>query len=150
MGAASAQFSLQINREWALKEQEIGEFVQEVALAALTGVVQMSPVGNPSLWKNPSSGRGYVGGRFRGNWGVSIGAPLSTVSAEIDPDGGATIARGQAVIESYPQGDYPVLYLQNNLPYSLVLETGHSTQAPSGMVGITVANVESFYASRQI
>ena len=148
MGAASAQFTLEINREWKLKEQEIGEVVQEIALAALTSVVRMSPVGNPSLWKNPV--KGYVGGRFRGNWFVTIGAPSATSSADIDADGGATIARGSAVIENYPAGDYPVVYLQNNLPYGPRLEGGWSGQAPGGMVGITLANLESFYAQRQL
>ncbi len=135
MTDGAMQFKLELDREWAAKGQEIGEWVQEIGLAALNGVVQMSPVDT---------------GRFKGNWYVSIGGPVGTTSEENDPSGGATLSRGQSVIESYPDDDFPQVWLQNNLPYAVPLELGHSSQARGGMVGLTVANVEAFYSQRQI
>ena len=53
----------------------------------------------------------------------------------IDPGGAKTIAAGTAVIENATMGIK--IYMISNLPYSEVLELGHSKQAPSGVVRIT-------------
>jgi hypothetical protein len=39
------------------------------------------------------SGRGYVGGRFRGNWMFSIGSPANTTTDQVDPTGRNALAR---------------------------------------------------------
>lgn len=87
------------------------------------------------------AGRGYVGGRFRGNWNVSIGAPDLTTTENIDPQGGRTIARGSASLAGYAPGS--TIYITNALPYGPRLEfESWSKQAPAGMVRITVAELQ--------
>ena len=118
--------------------------VQKVAIDCLVSVVDGSPVGNPELWKFPNSApEGYVGGRFRANWQVSIGAPASGEIDAIDDGGGPTKAAGTAVAMTFRHEDR-VVYVTNNLPYAIPLEYGHSTQAPAGMVRITVANFQGY------
>lgn len=75
------------------------------------------------------SGQGYVGGRFRGNWQFSI-----------DPSGSEAIAALISQVQALTIGQ--TAYIVNNLAYAVPLEYGHSTQAPAGMVRVTLANFQ--------
>lgn len=95
--------------------------IRKIALDVFSEVILKSPVKE---------------GRFRGNWQVAIGRmPSGTVEID-DKEGTATIAAVQAETLGLQAGQ--VIYLINNLPYAQKLEYGHSQQAPSGMVRITV------------
>lgn len=83
---------------------------------------------------------GYVGGRFRGNWMFSIGAPDSATTEEVDPSGAKSTARITAGTIEFKAGD--TCYITNSLGYAIPLEFGHSTQAPGGMVRVTVARFQ--------
>jgi len=93
---------------------------------------------------------GYVGGRFRGNWQLSLNAATVQPTADIDRAGMPTIQKGQAVVAGYQLGQ--TIFITNNLPYAVPLEYGHSSQAPAGMVRITVAEFKSIVsqASREV
>lgn len=84
-------------------------------------------------------GKGYVGGRFRANWQVGLGAVNVDTSAQPDKSGGTALARGKAVIDGWTPGA-GTIFLCNSLPYAHRLEYGYSKQAPSGVVRITVQN----------
>lgn len=86
------------------------------------------------------AGKDYVGGRFRANWHLSIGVVENITFDEVDPSGTETIAALVAAISDFTAGQ--MVYLINNLPYAIPLEFGHSTQAPSGMVRVTVARFQ--------
>lgn len=86
------------------------------------------------------AGKGYVGGRFRANWHLSIDMVENVTFDEVDPDGRETIASLIAAVSDFSAGQ--VAYLLNNLPYAIPLEYGHSSQAPGGMVRITVARFQ--------
>lgn len=118
--------------------------VRKVAMDMLSSLVMKSPVGNPDLWKSAPP-PGYVGGRFRANWRVADSAPDTTTTDEIDAAGSATLEDGQQKILSFKIGG--TLYLTNSLPYAQPLEYGHSTQAPEGMVRLTVAETDSFFTN---
>lgn len=111
-----------------MTEKSIDEVVvvvqQRIALQLLEGVVDMTPVKT---------------GRARGNWQVTIGAPTTTQLQTEDKDGGPTKTAGEAVIQSITT--LGAVYLTNNLPYITELEKGTSTQAPQGMVRVTLDRV---------
>jgi hypothetical protein len=86
------------------------------------------------------AGKGYVGGRFRGNWQFSIDTPADGVLDQIDPSGNVSIAVLRTQVQSLTIGQ--TVYLVNNLPYAVPLEYGHSKQAPGGMVRITLAHFQ--------
>lgn len=86
------------------------------------------------------SGRGYVGGRFRGNWMFSIGSPDTTTTEETDRSGAKSTARIVNGAIEFKAGE--TAYITNSLPYAIPLEFGHSKQAPGGMVRITVARFQ--------
>lgn len=84
--------------------------------------------------------QGYVGGRFRGNWMFSIGSPDTSTVYQVDPGGSRSMARIVNGALEFNTGE--TAYITNSLPYAIPLEYGHSTQAPSGMVRITLANFQ--------
>ncbi|CAI8733606.1 Prophage PssSM-02 [Pseudomonas sp. IT-P44] len=83
---------------------------------------------------------GYVGGRFRANWHLSIDVVENVTFDEVDPGGQETIAALVSAVSDFTAGQ--TAYLINNLPYAIPLEYGHSKQAPAGMVRITVARFQ--------
>jgi hypothetical protein len=139
----ATQWKAEIKRDFEEQMGSVADAVEYVALEGIRRIVQKSPVGNPSLWKEPRPG--YVGGRFKGNWFVSLQSPVGTVTPGVDPNGGETISRGQAVIAGYPSNSFPSIYLQNNLPYAERLENGYSSQAPGGMVGLTTVELAALW-----
>ena len=125
-----------------LIDEEVVKRVRVITMALLNEVVLRSPVGNPSLWKNPPP-PGYVGGRFRGSHIVSIGSPVYTVTNTVDPGGADTINRGMAALSGLEP--YTQVFIQTNLPYAERIELGHSTQAASGVYELAFVGVSEAY-----
>ncbi|CAI8934216.1 hypothetical protein [Pseudomonas serboccidentalis] len=86
------------------------------------------------------AGKDYVGGRFRGNWQFSIGAPAEGELDQVDPAGGVTLAKLRLQVEQMTIGQ--TAYIVNNLPYGIPLEYGHSKQAPHGMIRVTLSHFQ--------
>lgn len=86
------------------------------------------------------SGKGYVGGRFRGNWQFSIDSPAAGTIDAVDRSGRETLEALKAKVSGLTVGQ--TAYVVNNLPYAIPLEYGHSKQAPSGMVRVTLARFQ--------
>jgi hypothetical protein len=128
-------------RRWANKvDAGLDEVVNSVCLQLSTSIIKRTPVGNPSLWQSKPP-KGYVGGAARGNWIPSIGQPSFMYDAKnIDSSGQDSIS-ATAAVASGAAGN--VFYLVNNLPYIGRLEyQGWSTQAPVGMVRVSVIEVQ--------
>lgn len=98
---------------------------QKVAMQLLRGIVNMNPV---------------LSGRSRGNWYVTIGASTAAYQEEgyaTSPE--QVIQRGQDVVNQVTT--LGAIYITNNTPYILELEKGTSTQAPQGMVQVTLDRI---------
>ena len=124
-------------------ERIAGDRMDEVVRGTLLDlskrIVLRTPVGNPSLWQGPPP-PGYTGGQARGNWQASIGSPASGTTTAIDKTGTPTITSIAGETQNAPGN---VWYLTNNLPYvSTALEYGSSTQAPTGMVRISLRELD--------
>lgn len=127
-----------------LAKSKANKGIRRAAIKTFSGIVKMSPVGNPDLWLYNHPTRGYidyvgylgkpdyVGGRFRNNW--FLGSRLTEQTTT------ETSSKGTGYISK----DMPVnvfkstVFFYNNLPYAMALEFGHSTQAPKGMVRLNV------------
>ncbi|MDR2213951.1 MAG: hypothetical protein LBE21_10055 [Pseudomonadales bacterium] len=141
--------------------------VRRTVFQMATQMVNMSPVGNPTLWlslhpytpveigkdgkfkpagdtetrlKPPA---GYVGGRFRNNWQYGEGSINRDTSAPPDASGSGSLGRIEAGIASWKPGE--TMYITNSLEYAYSLEVGHSSQAPVGMVAVTMANFQAHF-----
>lgn len=136
-------FSLQVSEFVKKAKDNADESVRRIIIALAANIDKRSPVGDGALWEKPPP-KGYVGGRFRGNWQYGfypgVGIPMTCLD-NIDPSGESTQAAIAAAIPDKPLGVHHVLI--NNLPYAQALERGHSTQSPPGaMVGLTVVEFQ--------
>lgn len=136
-------------------QQEIADFgnsevprilkrnMQIASITALRSLVRLTPVGDPSMWSRQSlpPPPGYRPGKARGGWQVRVGASTESDINRIDPSGSSTLAAGIAVIKT--AGPFDTVFIFNNTPYILELERGYSRQAPSGMIRITVAQIQA-------
>lgn len=87
---------------------------------------------------------GYVGGRFRGNWQVTFETGATGSLDRIDPQGADTIRAAAGVVMGFTSA-IGSIWAVNNLPYGPRLEfEGWSSQAPSGMVRISVNEFQIF------
>jgi len=107
-------------------ERKLDTAVRKISLEMFSKVILRTPVDT---------------GRARGNWQVAIGAmPDGTLDLD-DASGTATIGKAQAAALGVKAGD--TIALVHNLPYIERLESGHSQQAPGGMVALTVQEFQS-------
>lgn len=132
-GANIRTFQLEIEAAFADELMKVHGRLEALALQGFSGVVQKSPIDT---------------GRFKGNWSVSIGARNTTTSLAVDLSGSATVARGAAVLDDYPVDKWPKIFIQNNLPYAIPLEDGHSAQAPGGMVALTMIELSAQWSGK--
>lgn len=108
--------------------------VKSIVIRVAAELDKRSPVGDASYWKHPPP-KGYVGGRFRGNWQLGVGVRPTGETGRIDQTGTATLGTITAKIPVHPAGQ--VFFLSNNVPYAQRIENGWSRQAPTGLVGLT-------------
>jgi hypothetical protein len=114
-------FTLDVQRFVTKAQSNLDLVVRKVALDLFTRIIIKSPVDT---------------GRFKGNWQVSINSIPSGTLNVLDKDGSATLSRVQGTVGQVKAGD--LITLVNNLPYAVRLEYGWSTQAPAGMVRLTI------------
>lgn len=111
-------------------EEELTKRVRVIAMAMLNQIVLRSPVDT---------------GRFRGNNIVSLGAPVYTSTVNVDPTGAETINQGLSAMTGLEP--FTQVFIQNNLPYAVPLEDGHSKQAPAGIYAVSFHGVSQAYGS---
>lgn len=117
---AAGPFELNIARFVEKAKENADLVVRKIALDVFGRVIAKSPVDT---------------GRFKSNWLCAVGSIPAGTTLAVDVTG--VVTRMEAKALGAKAGD--VIYLVNNLPYANRLEYGHSKQAPSGMVRLTVA-----------
>lgn len=123
MGDA-AQFAIDLDETMGDIEEDILHLTQRVAMYAHEGVVTKTPVDT---------------GAARASWVVSVGAPSDAVPPPGSPPSVVSVA-------AMKRPD--LVYIQSNIDYIEALENGHSSQAPRGMVAVTIAEIEAGFADR--
>lgn len=120
---------------FALEIQKVGdEHLRKVSTEMLQGVIMDSPV---------------MDGAFRSNHRVTV----NKTTNETVPSNGNKAPKGALDQEVFAEGVGQILqaklgdsvYIQNNLPYALRLENGHSQQASLGIYSLTFLSVASKY-----
>ena len=115
---------------FALEIEKVGdEHLRKVSAEMLQQVIVGSPVDQ---------------GAFRGNHLISLnGADNSYDINRKDKNSNSTQEVGNQKILQAKLGD--LVYVQNNLPYAVALENGHSQQRPLGIYSVAFMNVASKY-----
>ena len=78
-------------------------------------------------------------GRAKGNWNISVGTPDKSINEAATSTGKGKPARNTMNVKK-GDGMKPI-FITNSLDYIHDLEDGTSTQAPRGMVAITVNEI---------
>lgn len=146
--ADSETFTLQLKAFAEKAEANASKVVRGASIDLLSRVVMRTPVGNPDLWKSKPP-KGYVGGRLRANWNVSLTTPDESTADSIDKTGVATIARGNEAIAGADGKED--IWMVNALPYAIPIEYGHSqAQAPAGMVRVSVGEWQKYVNAQAV
>lgn len=133
-------FAVQLQAFKDKTDREMNDLVGLVVIKIAQRLDERSPVGDALYWKSPPP-KGYVGGRFRGNWQLGVGTIPAGETGRIDPVGEATVG---AVIAAVPEDAAGRLfYLANNVPYAGPIEDGWSRQAPNGLVALTAMEFQA-------
>jgi hypothetical protein len=133
-------FALDLQKFADKAKARADEVVGRIVVNMSQRLDQRSPVGDAKFWKSPPP-KGYVGGRFRGNWQIGVDFRPAGETGRIDPSGSAAQSAILAAIPEKASGK--VYYLMNNVPYAQAIEEGHSRQAPQGLVGLTVIEFQN-------
>ena len=108
-------------------EDNANRLIRGLALEGMGRLIEKTPVDT---------------GRAKNNWNLATGSPDASNLPEGQYPRGGTVAltrmTGQA--GAVKAGD--IIYLTNALPYIGPLENGHSRQAPSGMIALTVRELQ--------
>ena len=134
-----AKFTLDLKKAIEGVEEEAELVVRGTLLKLSSLIVEGTPVGNPSLWRNPPP-KGYIGGTLRGSWNASISSPDFAKRGVKDKSGAGTIAKISTVVNGVDLGES--FYLTNPQPYAARVEFGWSKQRPKGMVRVALAQVQ--------
>jgi len=134
-------FKSDLNKFTKKTNAKTEQALRSAALELFGKVIIKSPVGNTSLWQTKYPPSDYKGGRFRANWNTSIRMP--DLSAARKPEKSAAAAKTQMRVALGQLKLGQTIWFTNNLPYAKAIETGHSTQAPIGVVKTTVKSWKS-------
>jgi hypothetical protein len=117
-------------KDWTTATLEFAEYPEKVVRGTLFGltnrIVKRSPVDT---------------GRFRNNWQASVNSINTATTPTADRSGSQAINKARGTINALKMGS--TFYLSNNLPYAKRLEYGWSKQAPSGMIRLSVAELQA-------
>lgn len=116
------------------------KIINSTLLQMYKKIIDRTPVGDPSLWKWPAHSD-YQPGTLKESWQLSFNGQqrnlkgqFSSASQTIE-NGGLTLKVGSRETVSAT--------ISNPQPYAQRVETGWSTQAPSGMMRVTIAEYTS-------
>ena len=122
----AGNFALDISRFINHTNSNVDLVTKKIVLDVTRSVIRKSPVDT---------------GRFKVNWQYGTGEMPTGTTDIHDESGQGTIAH---IVGQVPQQAAGKLhFIVNNLPYSIALERGHSSQAPQGMVGLTITEYQA-------
>lgn len=124
-GGLSGSFAAQLQQFADETMEKADSIFRDVVMSMAGVIVRLSPVDT---------------GNFKGAWRLSIDGYDTSVPETPDKEGGEVLARMLQEVGNLIFGQ--AAYLQNNLPYAVPLEFGHSTQAPTGIVRIAQAQFQ--------
>lgn len=136
-----SSFALDLSRIVEKYKTRADIVVAKVVQGVVIKIDERSPVGDPKLWKHPAPA-GYVGGRFRANNQLGVDSVPSGSLNTVDTAGTKTVRVNFSRIPREAVGH--TYHIANNLPYAQRIEFGWSTQAPTGVYGVTALEMQKF------
>ena len=124
------KFALDLTRFANKYKDRIDVVVQKLTIDIFGNVILITPVDK---------------GRARMNWTAGDGMYSTSTVDGFDRSGSESISNMSSLVSKTKAGG--IVYLVNNLPYIRRLEyDGWSSQAPAGMVRVTIAEFQDYVA----
>lgn len=121
----AGSFALDMSKLINKTHSNVDKVTRKIVFDVMRSVIKKSPVDT---------------GRFKGNWQYGTGEmPTGTLDI-YDADGRGTQVHLMGQVPQQAAGK--LHYIVNNLPYSIRIENGYSSQAPFGMVGLTISEYQ--------
>lgn len=125
--------------KWAVNTKHLRDDVVTLVFKRLgTLIVNRTPIGDRTLWSRPAPAD-YRPGSLVNNWFAGIGEPGALPRRGHNVNGADSLSQINAISKAAPG---KLAYIANPLPYARRVEYGWSTQAPQGMVRISVAEFQ--------
>lgn len=127
---------MKVNQALALEACE--KTINATVLSMYKKIIDRTPVGNPALWHPPYWPKDYTPGKLKASWSISFNNSQRDTSGQFASSEQITGNNGLSLkIENL--NSTKTIAISNNQPYAQRVENGWSTQAPTGMMKITVA-----------
>lgn len=152
---ALGTFSAAVNAFAAKTPKQVNQIVRRAVLELFSRIVYRTPVDtgrarggwqagfNPTMSSPIRTRGGSRGIKYQTPHGplkVKVPTMSRFIGGEVDKKGGKTVARASGFINTInADRDGVIAYIWNNVHYIIYLEYGHSQQAPTGMVRVTLA-----------
>lgn len=127
-----------VNQQLALDAS--AKTINNTLLQMYKKIVERTPVGDPSLWNWPAH-KDYHPGTLRKSWTISFNGVQRNVTGQFASS--AQVLGNNGLSFKIGNGKTQVAVISNPMPYAQRVETGWSTQAPQGMMRITIAEYTS-------
>ncbi len=127
------------NEKLALEASE--KIINATVLQMYKNIIDRTPVGNPALWSYPAP-KGYDPGTLKASWSISFGSNMRNTKGQFTSGSQMTNAGGLS-LKINGSDTKQTISIYNNQPYAQRVENGWSTQAPQGMMRISVAEYTS-------
>lgn len=120
---------------WSKRTKERRDEVVSTVFKRLgTLIVRRTPIGDITLWQRAPA-EGYRPGSLANNWFAGVGEPAGFARNPANPSAVDSLSQINAAALVAPG---KLMHIANPLPYARRVEYGWSTQAPQGMVRISV------------
>ncbi len=111
--------------------------VNATLLDMYRSIVQRTPVGDPNLWHPPYWPKDYKPGTLKASWNISFNNSQRDTNGQFANSEQITDSGGLSFKINSDNKQEAVIY--NSQPYAQRVEMGWSTQAPVGMMRISIA-----------
>ncbi len=127
-----------VNQQLALQASQ--KTINGTLLEMYKKIIDRTPVGDPSLWKWPAHSD-YTPGTLRASWQLSFNGQQRSTAGRFAS--ASQTLEGYGLSLKVGSSSKQFATISNPQPYAQRVESGWSTQAPEGMMRVTVSEYTS-------
>lgn len=124
----TSEYLAKMKTNQALALEACEKTINATVLNMYKKIIDRTPIGNPALWHPPYWPKNYTPGKLKAAWTISLNG-----------DETKTLGIGSLGLNINSLSSNKKIAISNDQPYVQRVENGWSTQAPAGMMKVTVA-----------
>lgn len=140
MDSSTEEFLKKFKENQQIALDASAKIVNATVLEMYKKIIDRTPIGDPTLWKWPAHSD-YTPGTLRASWQLSFNGQQRSAGGQFSSSS-QTLGNG-GIVFKIGSGAKTSIAISNPQPYAQRVETGWSTQAPSGMMRITIFEYSS-------